>query len=125
LANSVIDLDLYNGALCSSGLGSWANTANLAIWNWNGINQYNTLVGDGANNRHIVFTDATGLDTYLDRISFYSGSGTGFSGSGFAQGFSGGGTEIIAVPEPETYATAGILLLAGILVQWMRRKQRT
>ena len=124
-ANSVIDLSGFVGTLRFSGVGSWANTANLAIWNWNGINQYNTPVGDGANNRHIVFTDATGLDTYLDRISFYSGSGTGFSGSGFAQGFSGGGTEIIAVPEPETYATAGILLLAGALVQWMRRKQRT
>ena len=125
MANSVIDLDLYNGALCSSGLGSWANTANLAFWNWNGINQHNTPFGDGANNRHVVFTDATGFATCLDRISFYSGSGTGFAGSGFAQGFSGGGTEIIAVPEPETYATAGILLLVGALVQWMRRKQRT
>jgi len=124
-ANSVIDLSGFVGTLRFSGVGSWANTANLAIWNWNGINQYNTPVGDGANNRHIVFTDATGLDTYLDRISFYSGSGTGFSGSGFAQGFSGGGTEIIAVPEPETYATAGILLFAGALLQWMRRKQRT
>jgi hypothetical protein len=106
-------------------VGSWAAGTNLAIWNWNGINQYGTPVGNGANNRHVVFANNSGLSNYLDRISFYSDSGSSFAGNGFEQGFSGGGSEIIAVPEPETYATAGILLLAGVLVQWMRRKQRT
>jgi hypothetical protein len=106
-------------------VGSWAAGTNLAIWNWNGINQYGTPVGDGANNRHVVFANNSGLSNYLDRISFYSDSGSSFAGNGFEVGFSAGGTEIIAVPEPETYATAGILLLAGVLVQWMRRKQRT
>jgi len=122
-ANSTIDLAGYNGTLRFSGVGSWAAGTNLAIWNWNGINKYGTPVGDGLNNRHVVFTDATGLDTYLDRISFYSGSGTGFSGSGFAQGFSGGGTEIIAVPETETYFYA-VALLAGVVVQYLRRRAR-
>jgi autotransporter-associated beta strand protein len=122
-ANSVIDLNGYNGTLRFAGVGSWANTANLAIWNWNGINQYGTPVGDGASNRHVVFTDATGLDSYLDRISFYSGSGTGFSGNAFEQGFSGGGTEIIAVPETETYFYA-VVLLAGVVVQYLRRRAK-
>ena len=122
-ANSTIDLAGYNGTLRFSGVGSWAAGTNLAIWNWNGINKYGTPVGDGLNNRHVVFTDATGLDSYLDRISFYSGSGTGFSGSGFAQGFSGGGTEIIAVPETETYFYA-VALLAGVVVQYLRRRAR-
>ena len=122
-ANSVIDLDGFIGTLRFSGVGSWANSASLAIWNWNGINQYNTPVGDGANNRHVVFTNNSGLDTYLDRISFYSGSGTGFSGTGFEQGFSGGGTEIIAVPETETYFYA-VALLSGLVVQYIRRKSK-
>jgi fibronectin-binding autotransporter adhesin len=124
-ANSTIDLAGFTGTLRFGGVGSWAAGTNLAIWNWNGINQYGTPVGNGANNRHVVFTNNSGLSNYLDRISFYSDSGSSFAGNGFEQGFSGTGTEIIAVPEPETYATAGILLLAGVLVQWMRRKQRT
>jgi autotransporter-associated beta strand protein len=122
-ANSVIDLSGFIGTLRFSGVGSWANSANLAIWNWNGINQYNTPVGDGANNRHVVFTNNSGLDSYLDRISFYSGSGTGFSGSGFEQGFSGGGTEIIAVPETETYFYA-VALLTGLVVQYLRHRSQ-
>jgi autotransporter-associated beta strand protein len=121
-ANSVIDLSGFIGTLRFSGVGSWANSANLAIWNWNGINQYNTPVGDGANNRHVVFTNNSGLDSYLDRISFYSGSGTGFAGNGFEQGFSGG-TEIIAVPETETYFYA-VALLSGLVVQYIRRRTK-
>jgi autotransporter-associated beta strand protein len=112
-ANSVIDLAAFTGTLRFSGVGSWSNNANLAIWNWNGINSYGTPVGDGANTRHVVFTDSTGLGSYLERISFYSGSGTGFSGSGFEEGFSGGGTEIIAVPEAEAWVTAALICIIG------------
>ena len=80
-------------------------------------------MGDGANNRHIVFTSDTGLDTYLDRIRFYSDNGTSFAGSGFKQGFATGGTEIIAVPETEAWFCA-VALLAGLTVQYIRRRQR-
>ena len=114
-ANSVIDLDGFNGVLRFGGVGSWASNTTLAIWNWNGIN--------GANNRHVVFTNNSGLPNYLDRISFYSGSGSGFAGTGFEEGFSGGGTEITAVPETETYFYA-VALLAGVLVQYLRRRAR-
>jgi autotransporter-associated beta strand protein len=111
-ANSVIDLDGFTGILRFGGVGSWASNTTLAIWNWNGIN--------GASNRHVVFTNNSGLPNYLDRISFYSGSGSGFAGTGFEEGFSGGGTEITAVPETETYFYA-LALLAGIVVQYLRR----
>jgi autotransporter-associated beta strand protein len=124
-ANSVIDLNGFSGTLRFGGVGSWAASANLQIWNWNGINQYDTAVGDGANNRHVVFTSDSGLSTYLDRISFYSGSGSGFAGTGFAEGFtgSGGGTEIIAVPETETYFYA-VALLTGVVIQYLRRRAK-
>jgi autotransporter-associated beta strand protein len=118
-ANSTIDLAGFTGTLRFSGVGSWANTANLAIWNWNGINQYGTPVGDGANNRHVVFANNSGLSNYLDRISFYSDSGSSFAGNGFEQGFSGGSSEIIAVPETETYF-AGILLILGATIYQLR-----
>jgi autotransporter-associated beta strand protein len=124
-ANSVIDLNGFTGTLRFGGVGSWAASANLQIWNWNGINQYRTPVGDGLNNRHVVFTNNDGLSSYLDRISFYSGSGSGFAGTGFAEGFTGpgGGTEIIAVPEPETYI-ATIALLASLGIQYLRRRAK-
>jgi autotransporter-associated beta strand protein len=116
-ANSVIDLDGFNGVLRFGGVGSWASNTTLAIWNWNGIN--------GASNRHVVFTNNSGLPNYLDRISFYSGSGSGFAGTGFEEGFTGpgGGTEIIAVPETETYFYA-VALLAGLVIQYIRRRAK-
>ena len=123
-ADSVIDLNGFTGTLRFGGVGSWASSTNLAIWNWNGINQYGTPVGDGLNTRHVVFTDNSGLNSYLNRISFYSDNGSSFAGNGFEVGFSGGGTEIIAVPEPSTYATL-LLLLTGAVVQWIWRRQPT
>ena len=113
-ANSTIDLAGFTGTLRFGGVGSWAAGTNLAIWNWNGINQYGTPVGDGANNRHVVFTNSSGLGSYLDRISFYSDSGSSFVGNAFEVGFAGpvGSTEIIAVPEPETYFTFILLLMS-------------
>jgi autotransporter-associated beta strand protein len=123
-ADSVIDLNGFNGTLRFGGVGSWASSTNLAIWNWNGMNQYGTPVGDGLNNRHVVFTENSGLSSYLNRISFYSDNGSSFVGNAFGEGFSGGGTEIIAVPEPSTYVTL-LVLLTGAVVQWIRRRQPT
>ena len=125
-ANSVIDLDNFTGILRFSGVGSWAANTTLAIWNWNGINQYGTPVGDGFSTRHVVFASNSGLSNYLDRISFYSGSGTGFSGNAFESSFSQSGftgSEIIAVPEPEAYATAALLLLgSAVYFIFLKRK---
>jgi fibronectin-binding autotransporter adhesin len=122
-ANSIIDLNGFTGTLRFGGVGSWTGGTTLAIWNWNGFNQYGTPVGDGADNRHVVFTSNTGLEAYLNRISFYSDSGSSFAGTGFAQGFSGGGTEIIPVPEPETWATGILLLLSSGIWLWRKRTQ--
>jgi hypothetical protein len=120
-ADSVIDLNGFSGILRFGGVGSWASSANLAIWNWKGLNEYGTPVGDGIANRNIVFADNTGLSNYLDRISFYSGSNnSGFAGNAFQQSFSQSGFEghqIIAVPEPETYITAVALLLGVTFYQ--------
>ena len=79
--------------------------------------------GDGAANRHVVFTSDIGLDSYLDRISFSRGSGTGFAGTSFEMGFSGGATEIIAVPEPEVFACATLILL-GYGISRIRRRAK-
>jgi hypothetical protein len=125
-ANSVIDLNNFTGILRFGGVGSWAPSANLAIWNWNGTPLHNP--GDlppSGGTRHVVFASNSGLDPYLDRISFYSGSGSGFVGNAFENSFSDpsfSGTEIIAVPEPETYLTGVILLLGGII--YLRRQAK-
>jgi hypothetical protein len=58
-----------------------------------------------------------------DRISFSSGSGTGFAGTSFEVGFRGGGTEIIAVPEPEVFASA-ILILLRYGISRIRRRAK-
>jgi len=122
-ASSVIDLDGFTGTLRFGGVGSWTGGTTLAIWNWNGFNQYGTPVGNGADNRHVVFTSNTGLDSYLGRISFYSDSGSSFAGTGFEQDFSGGGTEIIPVPEPGNRATGVLLVLSSGMWLWRKRKQ--
>jgi fibronectin-binding autotransporter adhesin len=118
-ANSTIDLLGFNGTLTFSGLGAWTNNATLAITNWNGINKYGTPVGSGVADRHVFFTDTTGLDdSNLSRISFYSGSfGVGFAGTAYELG----GGEIGVVPEPETIVTAFVLLVGSGLL-WLRRR---
>ena len=125
-----IDLNNFTGILRFGGVGSWASSANLAIWNWKGINQYGTPVGDGVANRNIVFTNAASpndLTNYLNRISFYSDSGSSFVGNAFEDSFTQSGfatgTEIIAVPEPETYLT-GVLLILGATVQYLRHRAK-
>jgi autotransporter-associated beta strand protein len=129
-ADSVIDLNGFSGILRFGGVGSWASSANLAIWNWKGINQYGTPVGDGVANRNIVFTNAASpndLTNYLNRISFYSDSGSSFVGNAFEKSFTQSGfatsTEIIAVPETETYITAVILLLGFGIYQLRLARQ--
>jgi hypothetical protein len=65
-ANSTIDLNNFTGILRFGGVGSWASSANLAIWNWNGTPLHNpgNLPPSGGT-RPVVFADNTGLDNYL------------------------------------------------------------
>lgn len=117
-ANSTIDLLGFNGTLTFAGLGFWTNNASLSITNWNGVNKYGTPVGSGVADRHVVFTNTSGLDSNLSRISFYSGSfGVGFAGTAYELG----GGEIGVVPEPETIVTA-FMLLVGSGLLWLRRR---
>jgi autotransporter-associated beta strand protein len=128
-ADSVIDLEGFSGILRFSGL-SWASgasNAKLAIWNWSGTPQHGPPVNDYTNPSHVVFANNANLTAEnLAKISFYSGgNNSGFIGNAFAQSFSDpsfSGTEIIAVPEPETYLTVVILLLGGII--YLRRQAK-
>jgi autotransporter-associated beta strand protein len=123
-ANSTLDFSGFGGTLRFGGIGSWATGANLAIWNWSGTTQYGTQVNNYANPSNLVFTNNSTLTSNLANISFYSDSGNSFVGNGFDRGFSGGGTEIIAVPEPGSYVTALMLLLACLAVQSIRRRAK-
>jgi autotransporter-associated beta strand protein len=111
-ANSTLDLNGFTGILRFGGVGSWASTTALSIWNWNSTTQ------------NIVFSDNTNLSSYLSRISFYSNSGV-LIGTATTQSYTGlgGGTEIIAVPEPETYIIVMVFLLGfGIYQLRLARK---
>jgi hypothetical protein len=122
-ANSTLDFSGFVGTLRFSGIGSWAAGANLAIWNWSGTTYWGTQVNNYANPSNLVFSNNSTLTSNLANISFYSDSGNSFVGNGFAQGFSGGGTEIIAVPETETFFYA-VALLAGVVIQYLRRRAK-
>jgi autotransporter-associated beta strand protein len=122
--DSIIDFAGFSGVLRFSGVGSWAAGANLAIWNWSGVPRYGDPVNNYATPSNLVFTNNSTLTSNLSNISFYSDSGNSFVGSGFeVSGFSGGGSEIIAVPEPEAFFYA-VALLAGLAVQYLRRRAK-
>jgi autotransporter-associated beta strand protein len=124
-ANSTLDFSGFGGTLRFGGIGSWATGATLAIWNWSGTTQYGTQVNNYANPSNLVFTNNSTLTSNLANISFYSDSGNSFVGNGFGKDFMGpgGGTEIIAVPEPEAFLYA-VVLLAGVAVQYLRRRAK-
>ncbi|MCX6961791.1 MAG: hypothetical protein NTZ08_05005 [Verrucomicrobia bacterium] len=122
-ANSTLDFSGFVGTLRFGSIASWAAGANLAIWNWSGQTQHGTNYGTYPNSSNLVFTNNSTLSSNLANISFYSDSGTTSIGSGFERGFTGGGTEIIAVPETETYFYA-VALLVGIVIQYLRRRAK-
>jgi hypothetical protein len=82
-------------------MASGASSATLAIWNWSGTPQHRPPVNDYTNPSHVVFTSNANLTTEnLAKLSFYSGSGSGFVGNAFEQSFTQSGfatgAEIIA-----------------------------
>jgi autotransporter-associated beta strand protein len=123
--NSTIDFAGFSGVLRFSGVDSWAPSANLAIWNWSGTTRWGTQVNNYQTPSNLVFTTVNStLTSNLANISFYSDNGNSFVGSGFeVSGFLGGGSEIIAVPETETYLYA-VALLAGVVIQYLRRRAK-
>jgi autotransporter-associated beta strand protein len=124
-ANSTLDFAGFIGTLRFSGVGSWAPSANLAIWNWSGTTHWGTQVNNYATPSRLVFdTSNAALTNNLANISFYSDSGNSFVGNGLVDSsFTGGGNLIIAVPETETYFYA-LALLAGLVVQYIRRRAK-
>ena len=112
-ADSIIDFGTSNGVLIRFNSINWSNAnALLSIYNWSGNTQWSGSPGGGAD--QLLFTNASGLNGNLSRISFYSDLGQSLiSSSGFAVGSSP--TEIVGVPEPETYLT-GILLILGFSI---------
>jgi hypothetical protein len=125
-ANSTIDFSGFVGTLRFGSIASWAPGATLSIWNWSGQTQHGTNYGTYPNSSNLVFTNNATLTNNLANISFYSDSGITSIGSGFELGFtgSGGGSLIIAVPEPETYLTGVVLLLGGTIYLFRRAKNR-
>ena len=123
-SNSVIDFSGFSGTLRFGGIGSWAANATLAIWNWSGTTYWGTQVNNYAAPSNLVFTDNSSISSNLANISFYSDSGNSFVGSGFeVSGFSGGGSQIIAVPEAETWVAATILTAAAAYTAIRRRRK--
>jgi autotransporter-associated beta strand protein len=123
-ANSTIDFSGFVGTLRFGSIASWAPGATLSIWNWSGTTRYGDQINNYQTPSNLVFTNNATLTNNLANISFYSDSGITSIGSGFERGFTGGGTEIIAVPEPETYLTGVILLLGGTIYLFRRAKHR-
>ena len=111
-SNSVIDLAAGGSLLhfAASGGNSW--TGQLSIWNWSGNSS-------GGGTDEVFFgTSNSGLTSgQLNQISFFSGSGTGFLGTG---SFTGSLGEIVPVPEPSSVALAVGLL--G-LINWRERRK--
>jgi len=100
--NSVIDFaNLTGTSSLTFGNISGLSSHSLAIWNWSSAAENATYLYD---------TQVDGLSTGdLANISFYSGSDTGFLGTG-----SFSGSEIVPVPEPGVMVAA-LLLLGGLL----------
>jgi autotransporter-associated beta strand protein len=116
--NSILDLGTGSVVLHFSsiiGLDSYT----LAIYNWTGTD------GGTGNNTDQFYSDGTALtQSQLNRISFYSGGlGTSsFVGTGYQIIGGSFANQIIPVPEPETYATALVLLLGGGVCMWRTRR---
>ncbi len=109
-ANSTIDFGTgTDGNTFNFAAGVTFPSGTLSIWNWSGTPD-GTDSGSPAQDRLLFAGAGSGLDaTQLGQISFFSGPGTGFLGTGSEISF-GGGYEIVPIPEPSTLYLAGSLL---------------
>jgi autotransporter-associated beta strand protein len=102
-------IDLGEGSVVIHFASIAMNAHALDIYNWTGTTLWNG--GDG-NNTDQFYVDESLSTSDLSRISFYSSlDSNSFLGTGY-QILSGSYEhEILPVPEPETFATAALLLL--------------
>lgn len=116
-ASSIIDMGAGTSSLyfVDSHLKSW--TGALSVWNWSG----NAVGGGGTDQLFFGSSDAGLSIDQLNQISFFSGPGTGFLGTGSILGTG----EITPVPEPSgVFLALGLLGLAGWREHGRARRKR-
>jgi fibronectin-binding autotransporter adhesin len=107
--NSIIDLGTGGVEVHFASIAN-LNSYILHIFNWEGDTVWSGSPGGGKDQ---FYVDSSLSSSQLDNIRFYSGTTqSSFISTGFQIVGGSFNQEIIAVPEPETYATA-ILLLVG------------
>ena len=118
--NSIIDLGAGSVVLHFTDI-VMGLTNTLSIYNWTGT----TLWGGGnGNNTDQFYVDRQLESGELSRISFYSGGlgSNSFVGSGYQIMSGSFNYEVIPVPEPETWVTAFLMLVAlSGMAFWRRR----
>jgi autotransporter-associated beta strand protein len=105
-ANSILDLGGSDNGWFSTSAAStgatrmpcWRSTTGPAQRQWQG--------GNGNNKDQIYFDNSLLSQQQLQRISFYTGFGTGFTGNAFQITSGTYNREIIPVPEPGTWITS-------------------
>lgn len=116
--DSIIDLGTGGVVVHFSEIANLA-THTLHIFNWEGDTVWSGSPGGGKDQ---FYVDAALDSTQLGNIRFYSGTTQGsFLSTGFQIIGGSFDQEIIAVPEPETWAAAVALALAA---GWSRIRQR-
>lgn len=120
-ANSVIDFANVSGnsALYFSTFSGLSSTSSLSIYHWSGELLWGGASPGDPTRLYALLNDLNAAQ--LGNISFYSGSGTGFLGTGTfsPSSTSGGFTEIVPIPEP-SITIATFLLLSTLIFSWRR-----
>jgi fibronectin-binding autotransporter adhesin len=118
---SVLDFGTGSGdTLRFASLASFTGT--LQIWNWTGTTYGIGQLDPGvATQDRLIFDVTTGLNpTALAQISFFSGAGTGFLGTGAEIAYGASDFQIVPVPEPGTIGGAAALVA---LAFWRERRR--
>jgi hypothetical protein len=112
-ANSIIDLGEGSVVIHFADLAM--GLYNLSIYNWSG----NMASGGGTDQ---FYVDRPLTSNELEKISFYSTlNNNSFIGTGLQLSSGSFANEVVPVPEPETWATAALLLLSAL---WWYSRQR-
>lgn len=120
-ADSVIDFGALAGtSTLTFGSIAGLGTYSLSVHNWNGATLWGATSATGGAFQYTSLQDLTATKLSLGNlanISFYSGVGTGFLGTGGIVG-----NEIVPIPEP-CVVIASIMLLAFLLHSHMVKSQ--